>query len=262
VKELGGRISKQEHVNDHSLKGPFLMSYVYVMKNFANGYYKIGFSKKPSFREKTLQAEEPDVRLLVAIPGDKVLEKHLHTAFKQYRMRGEWFLLSGVEMYDLADRLGVPLERIDPPCKSFHLDDELIVEVHNFGQGKACSYIRSTTTGKCLLQVEYPLTRAEADEEWSVECVSGLEIEIVWQDNFLRKSFRCCVLERYKPNNGPEVELIELQCRAKGVVRGYYVDAKHTRSRLFDRASKREARIFYNRWKRNLDAYYPPKAAS
>jgi len=37
---------------------------VYIMKNMANGYYKVGRSISPQARERTLQAMEPDVRLL------------------------------------------------------------------------------------------------------------------------------------------------------------------------------------------------------
>jgi hypothetical protein len=68
-------------------------TFVYLMKNTRNGYYKIGRSKKPGYREKTLQAEEPEIVLewkLEARPED---EKHLHQMFAKKRIRGEWFEL-------------------------------------------------------------------------------------------------------------------------------------------------------------------------
>lgn len=68
--------------------------FVYLMHNRRNNYYKIGKSNNPNYREKTLQAEDPDVVLLKQWPGGDDLEKELHKMFKGCRVRGEWFSLT------------------------------------------------------------------------------------------------------------------------------------------------------------------------
>jgi hypothetical protein len=82
-------------------------SFVYVMKNNRNGYYKIGFSKRPHFREGTLQAEEPDVSILFSFPSDIQSEKMLHKKYKDCRVRGEWFALTNEHIEEIRQQAGV-----------------------------------------------------------------------------------------------------------------------------------------------------------
>ena len=72
--------------------------YVYLMLNERNGYYKIGISNNPEYREKTLQAEEPEIKKLVAkrYPNRELarqIEAMLHKNFNNKHLRGEWFNL-------------------------------------------------------------------------------------------------------------------------------------------------------------------------
>lgn len=71
---------------------------VYVMIDKNTGYYKIGKSKKPQFREKTLQSEKPTIEMLFTHEGRCSDEKALHEMFKEKRIRGEWFDLSGSDL--------------------------------------------------------------------------------------------------------------------------------------------------------------------
>jgi len=64
----------------------------YLIKNKRNGLYKIGRSKNPLKREKTLQSEEPDILMIKVWDGN--IERDLHIKYKDYRIRGEWFKLS------------------------------------------------------------------------------------------------------------------------------------------------------------------------
>lgn len=73
--------------------------YVYLMKDFANEFYKIGISNDPKYRERTLQSEKPTIELIGSkkFPTRKIaesFEKALHEAFKEKRLRGEWFELT------------------------------------------------------------------------------------------------------------------------------------------------------------------------
>ena len=68
-------------------------NYVYLIINAKTGYFKIGRSKNPLKREKTLQAEEPDIALLLYIEAETKFEKKLHNQFRHKQIRGEWFRL-------------------------------------------------------------------------------------------------------------------------------------------------------------------------
>ncbi|TGE29712.1 GIY-YIG nuclease family protein [Hymenobacter metallicola] len=72
--------------------------WVYLMYNQRNGYYKIGYSAVPEFREKTLQSEEPEVVLLCAWEGSTADERDLHQRFADKRLRGEWFALTALDV--------------------------------------------------------------------------------------------------------------------------------------------------------------------
>lgn len=63
----------------------------YLMKDMIRGFYKIGKSKQPKFRERTLQAEVPCIKLIHVFEQD--MEKELHHQFSDKRLRGEWFQL-------------------------------------------------------------------------------------------------------------------------------------------------------------------------
>lgn len=68
--------------------------YVYLMKDSTTGFYKIGYSKDPKYRERTLQSQKPTIVLLRTWQGTMQQEKHLHKVFKSKRIRGEWFDLN------------------------------------------------------------------------------------------------------------------------------------------------------------------------
>ena len=71
---------------------------LYLMKNKRNGLYKIGISTDPSNREKTLQAQEPEIKMVKSWDGQASKEKWWHNYFKEYRVRGEWFELTSQQI--------------------------------------------------------------------------------------------------------------------------------------------------------------------
>lgn len=83
-----------------SLKGN-LSKYVYVIKNNVTGYYKIGNSKDPFRREKTLQSQEPDINMIVLHKAHTCVETKLHRKYKDKRVRGEWFDLTIEEIKEV-----------------------------------------------------------------------------------------------------------------------------------------------------------------
>tara|TARA_B110000977_G_C10888611_1_gene420499 strand:+ start:195 stop:755 length:561 start_codon:yes stop_codon:yes gene_type:complete len=68
----------------------------YLIKNSRNSMYKIGRSSDPKKRERTLQSEEPLIKIVKT--WDKNIESELHNLYKDFRVRGEWFNLSKVQV--------------------------------------------------------------------------------------------------------------------------------------------------------------------
>ena len=84
--------------------------FVYLMLDEANGYFKIGISNHPEYREHTLQSEKPSIRLLKAkeFPTRVIaeaIETALHKAYGAKRLRGEWFNLDAKEVEDVITTL-------------------------------------------------------------------------------------------------------------------------------------------------------------
>lgn len=67
-------------------------SFVYLMRH-TNGLTKIGWSRNPEAREKTLQAEDPRLEMIWHTSAKKEVERQLHDIFASVRVRGEWFKL-------------------------------------------------------------------------------------------------------------------------------------------------------------------------
>ena len=63
---------------------------LYLMRH-KNGLIKIGRSKNPTVRERTLQAEDPMLEMIHCFNGAGLYERRLHEVFSQARVRGEWF---------------------------------------------------------------------------------------------------------------------------------------------------------------------------
>lgn len=71
-------------------------TYVYIIGNIEKEFCKIGFSKNPSERIKSIQTGCPyEVKLLCYYKGDMITEKRLHEKYKDLRLHGEWFKLEG-----------------------------------------------------------------------------------------------------------------------------------------------------------------------
>jgi hypothetical protein len=70
-----------------------ISEYVYLMVNTVTSLLKIGTSKNPTYREKTLHSQEPVIHLIAKWNCSKELEKSLHEKYKHKRVRGEWFRL-------------------------------------------------------------------------------------------------------------------------------------------------------------------------
>lgn len=84
--------------------------YVYLMNDTANGYYKIGMSNSPAYRESTLQSEKPTIVKVCQkkYPSRKIaraVEAALHRVYENGRIRGEWFLLKEKDVWEIKQTL-------------------------------------------------------------------------------------------------------------------------------------------------------------
>lgn len=108
IKKLPINESFEMYVN--SIKDEIV--YVYVMKDINTGFFKIGISNNPKYREKTLLSQSPNVKLIHKRGFNnrslaKRMEKSLHNHFKIKRGRGEWFDLDENDINELKSYLGL-----------------------------------------------------------------------------------------------------------------------------------------------------------
>ncbi|MFT3920436.1 GIY-YIG nuclease family protein [Cloacibacterium sp.] len=78
-------------------------NYVYLMINTETALIKIGYSKNPKVREKTLQSQEPQVYIIACWKATRKIETELHRKFRNKRIRGEYFNLSFSDLKELSD---------------------------------------------------------------------------------------------------------------------------------------------------------------
>lgn len=84
--------------------------FVYLMHDEANGFYKIGMSNNPVYREGTLQSEKPTIKLIAShkYPSRKfasALEVALHNLYSNLHVRGEWYRLRDEDVNEIIEGL-------------------------------------------------------------------------------------------------------------------------------------------------------------
>lgn len=88
--------------------------WIYFIQS-GHGPVKIGLSRDPKWRMKTLQIGNPEkLELVAAMPGSRRDEQALHKRFEASHIHSEWFRLTQ-ELEDLIASLGVPnLSKVKP----------------------------------------------------------------------------------------------------------------------------------------------------
>lgn len=76
--------------------------FTYIMKDNSSNLYKIGRSRNPIFREKTLLGQIPNIILEFLVPFN--IENRIHREIKNKRIRGEWFNLNNNELNFLLNK--------------------------------------------------------------------------------------------------------------------------------------------------------------
>jgi len=80
------------------------------MIDTTNKYHKIGISKDPEYRERTLQSEKPTIELVTRekFQSKKMalsIEKLLHEKYKTKNLRGEWYDLCETDITKIKEIL-------------------------------------------------------------------------------------------------------------------------------------------------------------
>lgn len=83
---LYGKVNNQPHLDPENK--------IYLMVDTDTGFIKIGRSKNPKTREKTLQSEKPKIHIICSWTAPAFIEKELHNRYRLKRKRGEWFNLT------------------------------------------------------------------------------------------------------------------------------------------------------------------------
>ena len=69
-----------------------VIGFIYAAIDHNTNLYKVGFSKTPAVRERTLQSEKPTIEFIAIANGFTISqERKIHDRLANYRIRGEWF---------------------------------------------------------------------------------------------------------------------------------------------------------------------------
>lgn len=86
-----------------------LTGFIYIATDVAvPGLLKIGYSRTPKLRERTLQAEKPTINIVSTFPGSLSQEAKIHEVLSVDRVRGEWFRVTPEHATTIVKRVLAP----------------------------------------------------------------------------------------------------------------------------------------------------------
>lgn len=110
---------------------PIQLTRIYHMRH-RNGLTKIGHSKTPHAREKTLQGEDPFLRIIwVSSQVTLAAEDWWHARFASKRVRGEWFDVTDDELLTAIDEFPVSDFGADSAHHNLPIPDHLRIRAEN-----------------------------------------------------------------------------------------------------------------------------------
>ena len=113
--------------------------WVYLIEAVGHNMVKIGHSKDPDSRLKSLSSASPfGLQLLAKIPGGKSREMELHKRFSQYRAKGEWFL----DVPCIRKFFDSPKAKKNDPFNKGDMEEENNGEIHDWEVKRFLSFGR------------------------------------------------------------------------------------------------------------------------
>ena len=91
--------------NNYEITSDNKNEYVYLMIDIDSSLIKIGFSKNPIYREKTLHSQKPKIHLIACWEANRSIETKLHRKYKQKRVRGEYFRLNLNDLNEIKETM-------------------------------------------------------------------------------------------------------------------------------------------------------------
>lgn len=83
---------------------------VYFIHATPTPYIKIGFTDDIDKRTRNLQSENPhELKLIGICEGDRRVERHYHSVFQKFHVRGDWFHLGPELKNFLETRFGIDI---------------------------------------------------------------------------------------------------------------------------------------------------------
>ncbi len=183
---------------------------LYLMKNLATGYYRIGLSAAP---ELATTGEDSEIQLLATGKGGQAFKDLLHRDYASFKVRDDWFEFeSPIDLWSLASRFGLELRDVDPPSQIIYLDENYDIHVHRYGGMKVSSTVVERCTESRRVSVPWEMGPSEAFRHLRSE-QAGLQLKTGFFD-FFSASFRLIKVESYL-----SAELIEARDREDGTPR-------------------------------------------
>ena len=96
-KVLGEEVVGNTYITKVAVPSQQKFTFIYLKCN-GKGHIKIGISKKPKTRQRTLMSQDNTIKLLYSKKFEHKfavqLEKTLHEIYSLWRLEGEWFALN------------------------------------------------------------------------------------------------------------------------------------------------------------------------
>ena len=163
--------------------------YIYLMK--CSIFYKIGFSKNPKNRLKTVKTHNPlNVEILATLKtyNHLSLEKELHVLFLSKRTRGEWFELHEDDLITLKVGYGFNFKKSinnikNSEVKNKHILNEIKeIRIDNnkldyciqyFEDCFECSIVNKSIMKKCCIKFKSAVIKKSIDSLYSQDMDSN-----------------------------------------------------------------------------------------
>lgn len=141
------------------------MKYTYFAWSAELGLMKIGMSKRPAARIKTLTSgvSVSTPERVAVVKADDLSEKEAHIAFDETRIAGEWFAASPEEVLEFLSDLSIDLVEFAEPVKP--IKERLVFVGFRIPKGLGLKMMDRISSGGFESKTDYILHLMKRDQE-------------------------------------------------------------------------------------------------